>query len=152
MNSDTAMQIYTPGTSLTISHILYMCMRVILLYALQVGPFSGGRNPCDLHTAQHGHRPALYPSLLHADKWDPFFCVWVEALSEGGLAPYHAQPAVQRHQAHPILCREQQRDKIYFNKKVKLKIMCLFAHTVKSRHLILNKSQISLSFLFVFCD
>lgn len=62
-----------------------------------IGPFRVGIAPSDVPTAQHGHRPALYPPLLHAGKRDPFFCVWVEAFGEGGLVPYQVQAAVQRH-------------------------------------------------------
>lgn len=91
------------------NHVPCICVRVLFLHAPQVSPFSAGVAPSDVHTAQHGHHPALYP-LLHAGKQDPLIRLWVRLFSKGGLAPYQVQTAVQRHQAHPILCREQQHD------------------------------------------
>lgn len=84
-----------------------ICVRVIFLHALQVDPFRAAIAPSDVHTAQHGHHPALCPPLLQAGKCALFLCVWVEVLSEVGLTPYQVQASVQRHQAHPVLCREQ---------------------------------------------
>lgn len=105
INTDTAMQTCCFGK--ISDHVPCICVRVIFLHALQGGPFRAGITPSDVHTAQHGHCPALYASLLHAGKHDPFSCEWVESFNEGGLAPYQVRAAVQRHQTHPILCREE---------------------------------------------
>lgn len=83
-----------------------------------ISPRSGGAGyfraemaASEVETASQPPPCSLCPPPLQVCKGAPSFCVWVEVFTEGGLTPCQLRVAVQRHQRHPVLCREEQRDK-----------------------------------------